>query len=494
MSQVLSGLILIVLIGMVTASLTGLAAADPESVHLRAKINSTQQTIDGFGFSTAWGSVPDVNNPVVMDAFFSVSKGAGLSILRNRIPFRENPTANDHFLGDDNYASTRVDNGSFSYKNFSLNWSNWDLSATRTLIAAVKAKGPDYQVTKIFSTPWSPPNNKTSRWKLPSPETKLDYSTTPEVGGYLDPNHYQDYADVLADYVLQFDDPAKGNMGMPLTALSLQNEPNFRCNYESCDWSARQFHDFYVVMKAEFTKKGVFKALPGLQGITPEDSNFKEDLVLPTFEDPDTADMVQIVGAHQYEVGAKNMKPESASYAPPVFRRTSGLGKKIWMTEWSTTAFAKWSEIDQALILGQLIQQDFTITHVNAYIYWWTAALMDPPGVPNKKLYVLGQFSRFIRPGWKMVSLSESEPRPSLFTSSYIDPEGKNLVFVTVNRCAKDFVVNLSLDTGSFGSGTIVRTSETENMAPVSTFQGGTECFIAVPKSSVVTLAVALKR
>jgi O-glycosyl hydrolase len=162
------------------------------------------------------------------------------------------------------------------------------------------------------------------------------------------------------------------------------------------------------------------------------------------------------------------------------------------MTEWSTAAFANWSDIDQALVVGQLIQQDFTTAHASAYVYWWTAALADSHGVPNKKLYALGQFSRFIRPGWKMVPLSNPEPRRLVFASAYVDPDGKNLVVVAVNRSVTDFAMSLSPESGTFGAGAIVRTSETENMVPVSAFNGGPECLVNVPKSSIVTLAVAL--
>jgi len=45
----------------------------------------------------------------------------------------------------------------------------------------------------------------------------INYNT-PEVGGTLDPAHYADYADVLADYVLGY----KAKMGVDLTVLSLQ--------------------------------------------------------------------------------------------------------------------------------------------------------------------------------------------------------------------------------------------------------------------------------
>jgi len=86
-------------------------------------------------------------------------QGSRLSILRNRVPFRENPSNDDKFINkntDGTYKYTANSDGS---KTFSLNWSNWDVSNTSTLISDINAAGADYQVTKFMSTPWTPPNN-----------------------------------------------------------------------------------------------------------------------------------------------------------------------------------------------------------------------------------------------------------------------------------------------------------------------------------------------
>ena len=235
------------------------------------KFSQGLQVIDGFGVSNAWLYPPNASiKTAVYDALFSVSKGAGLSILRNRIPFRENPSNDDKFIdknADGTYKSTAAADGS---KTFSLNWFNWDITNTSGLINDIKAKGTDYQVTKFMSTPWTPPNNSVSKWKVSDSYKTMDYSK-PEVGGTLDASHYADYADVLADYALGY----KAKFGTDLSVLSLQNEPNFQCTYESANWTAAQFHDFLAILKTEFTKKGVFTRFPTLKIMAPEYQNVK---------------------------------------------------------------------------------------------------------------------------------------------------------------------------------------------------------------------------
>jgi O-glycosyl hydrolase len=75
---------------------------------------------------------------------------------------------------------------------------------------------------KVWSTPWSPPRE----WK-----TNHDNNN----GGTLDPAHYQDYANLLGDYF--FDQQRRG---VSLYAISLQNEPNWEPDYESCRLSVRR--------------------------------------------------------------------------------------------------------------------------------------------------------------------------------------------------------------------------------------------------------------
>ena len=432
------------------------------------------QKLEGFGVATAWGTIPPAAQ---LDAFFSISKGAGLSILRNRIPFRESPTNDDNFMGGGNYDYTTTGSDEDAYKTFTLNWANWDLTATRKLIRVLNSNA-DYQVPTYFSTPWTPPNNDTSRWKL----GVADYVNAPEVGGYLDPAHYQDYADLLADYVLGF----QSNMGVPLTALSLQNEPNYQVTYESADWSAEQFHSFLAVLRSEFTKKGVFDTLPGLTIMAPEDPNFKEDLILPSLADADTASLVGIVGAHQYEFGPWNV----TSYAPKPLTASLAAGKRVWVTEWNTDAFTGKTPLDTALLLAGLIQTDLTTASVSAYVHWWYKDLVDSAGHPNKNLWAIGQFSRFVRPGSSLVEAPTNVGK-DLLIAAFKDAAETELTLVAVNRGTIDTTFAIELTAGTLGPISSYRTSASEDMKNLgSEPSGGSFANVLVPGQSISTFVI----
>jgi len=456
----------------------GGAAGGPMANVVKVSYGVTRQRIDGFGIATSWGAVPPTAQ---LDAFFSVSKGAGLSILRNRIPFRENPINNDNFLGAGNYNFTTTGTGSDAYKTFTLNWNNWDLSATRKLIAVLNGN-PDYQVPTYFSTPWTPPNNDTARWKL----GVADYVNSPEVGGYLDPAHYQDYADVLADYALGF----ASKMGAPLTALSLQNEPNYKVTYESADWSDEQMHSFLTVLRTEFEKKGVFSALPGFSILAPEMENFSESLLLPSLADSNTASLIGIVGAHQYEFGPWNV----ASYAPIPFTQSIAAGKKIWVTEWSTNAFKAETPLSSALIFARLLQSDFTTANISAYVHWWYKDLVDSSGLPNKNLWALGQFSRFVRPGYYRLEAT-SRIGNDLLLAAFKDAAGTGLTLVAVNRGTADTSFSIQLDSGTLGDVSSYRTSATEDLQSLGSIpSGGSFVNVTAPAQSISTFVTTVQR
>lgn len=456
---------------------SGAAGAGPAATVVKVNYAIARQRIDGFGVATSWGVIPPAAQ---LDAFFSVSKGAGLSIVRNRIPFRENPVNNDNFMGGGNYAFTTSGTGTEAYKTFTLNWNNWDLSATRKLIAVINANS-DYQVPTYFSTPWTPPNNDTSRWKLGVP----DYVNAPEVGGYLDPAHYQDYADLLADYVLGF----AGKMGAQLTALSLQNEPNYKVTYESADWSAEQFHGFLTVLRREFEKKGVFSSLPGFTILAPEEENFKEDLILPSLADSNTASLIGIVGAHQYEFGPWNV----ASYAPAPLSNSIAAGKRIWVTEWSTNAFKAETPLSSALLFARLIQTDLTTANVSAYVHWWYKDLVDSNGLPNKNLWALGQFSRFIRPGFVRLDAT-ARVGNDLLLAAFKDAAGTGLTLVAVNRGSADATFAIELDSGTLGDVKSYRTSATEDLQDLGSAPSrGSFVNVTAPAQSISTFVTSVQ-
>jgi glucuronoarabinoxylan endo-1,4-beta-xylanase len=464
--------------------------------------DDVQQNVDGFGFSTAWRAVP--GTPENDDAFLSVTKGAGFSILRNRVPFNESNDEFDDYIvkQHDKYVFTTGKDDQGTYKNFQLRWNDWDLKATRKLLDAARAN-PDYRLTKVFSTPWTPPNNPVERWKhitdpagkAKHPLTEASYATHPEVGGYLDPAHYQDYADLLADYVLGF----KPNMKFDLYALSLQNEPNFDCGYESCDWTADQFHDFLLVLKKEFTRKGVWKACPDLKIMAPEDNNFRDSLLSAVYADPATRDIVQIAAGHQYEYGTwsmgkniNNLFTDRDAYQPNTFDASYALKKQIWMTEWNLSAFHTATEINQALVVARMVHQDFTRSHLNAFVFWWSPSLLGGRGtnvhLPTKSLWALAQYSRFVRPGWKVIPSTVS-PVPGVYLTSFTNNDTKRIAVVAVNTQEAERIITLSLSgTARFSTLNLYRTSPSENMLAVGSMKiNASNRVISLPPSSIST-------
>jgi O-glycosyl hydrolase len=452
------------------------------------------QVIDGFGGANAWSALP--SDPTararVVDLLFSRSKGAGLSILRNRIPFREQsgnggsiPDYNDRFLtytstGD--YQSVVNPDGS---KTFSLDWTNWDLGNTRALLSEIAARGDDAGLAMMFSTPWTPPNNATTNWKIDVPDP-VNY---PQIGGSLDPAHYADYADVLADYANGFAD----HMGVPLAAISIQNEPDWKADYESCAWTAAQVHDFLAVMKVELANKPI---PPGVRILAPEGTNFDEALVRPSLDDPATADVVGVVGVHQYDYS-------DANFAAKLLPTVESHRKPLWMTEVSQGS-ANDSSITDGIYWARMIHTDLTLAQVNAFNYWWLwaasaskAALLGVDGstvTENKRLFALGQYSRFVRPGWIRIAAATA-PAAGILSSAFRDPDGKTLAVVLINTGTEARTVDLQLAAGGYGALAAWRTSATESLAEVGAVSvDATVARVAVPAQSVTTIYGAISR
>jgi glucuronoarabinoxylan endo-1,4-beta-xylanase len=155
---------------------------------------TTEQTIRGFGGSTAWMSAL---SSAAANALFGTGSGqVGLSILRVRI----DPTS-------------------------TTGGSNW----LAELTSAQEAQAVNSSVS-VIATPWTPP----AVWK----------SNSSTVMGSLNTAHYADYAAYLNSFTAYM---AAGNVN--LYAISMQNEPDASVSYESCVWNAAQM-DTWVANNA----------------------------------------------------------------------------------------------------------------------------------------------------------------------------------------------------------------------------------------------------
>jgi glucuronoarabinoxylan endo-1,4-beta-xylanase len=234
---------------------------------------------------------------------------------------------------------------------------------------------------KIWSAPWSPP-------------VAYKDSGTVNGGNFVSSvANYQGYANQLATYVANM----KSN-GVNLYAISVQNEPDYNTtSYESCVWNGQQFHDFLPYLSSALSTQNV----GGTRILFPEDAHWQFNLTTAVMNDTDTAAMASILAAHNY-----------GSSVTPV----NNYGKALWETEIATFDNFDGS-ITNALYWARQIHRFMTVAQVNAWHFWWlipfgtdNEALTDTNGNPAKRMYALGNYSRFIRPGYYRIGATNSNP------------------------------------------------------------------------------------
>lgn len=141
---------------------------------------------------------------------------------------------------------------------------------------------------------------------------------------------------------------------------------------------------------------------------------------------------------------------------------------RLWQTEWSMLGDAPSelangnydmaTEMDIALYMSKIIHNDLTVANVTSWSYW-TAMSVERYGQKNRfelikttpfggaysddftvggtveatpNLWVLGNYSLFIRPGYQRVALNHEETK-DFFGSAWMSPEGNKLVVVYTN-------------------------------------------------------------
>jgi O-glycosyl hydrolase len=267
----------------------------------------------------------------------------------------------------------------------------------------------------------------------------------------------------------------EAEMGWPLSILSIQNEADYATSYESCVWTGDQIRNFLKILGQRFYLKGVQKDLGVMAA---EDENFTEKLVISTLNDEKASTMLNYVGVHQYEANttATNLGAEPLP-------RSAAAGKRIWQTEMGQSntggQIPGGNAINNALAYARMIHYDFTIAEANAWLYWWLwsydrpdsdhLVAFDDSGLTfEKRYYAIGQFSKFIRPGYQRIG-STANTAANVYTSAYKDPDSKEIVLVLINSGNSSVNVNVSLQNASFASFSgAYRTSATQDLEPLA--------------------------
>jgi O-glycosyl hydrolase len=435
-------------------------AAAPNQVTV--DFGTTYQTIRGFGGSTAWlGQMPQA----VATALFSPTSGLGLSILRVRID-PEGSSTGGGAKGD-------------PYET-----GEWDYEAANG--AEAVAANPK---ALVFATPWTPP----ATWKLNGTTTTVSGTTFNEAfnssctegagycGGYLNPTNYAAYATYLEDFVSFFNT----TNGFNLYAISMQNEPEENVSYESSVWTPQQM-DTWVAGNASTITSDTYST----KLIMPESDTFNPVDAATALSDPNAEGLISIIGGHIYGV-------QPAPYSIP----SGDTPKEIWMTEFGplSTAALTW---DEALTTyGESIHESMVTGEYNAYVWWGvfgdatgscataagTCGLVDNSGNLMPMGEVMGQYSKFIQPGYVRASATAS-PVSGVFVSAYTNSSPAHYVIVAINSNTTAETLSFALSNGTVTSMTPYESTATSSLAAQTAVSvAGGQFTYTLPAQSIVT-------
>jgi O-glycosyl hydrolase len=156
--------------------------------------------------------------------------------------------------------------------------------------------------------------------------------------------------------------------------------------------------------------------------------------------------------------------------------------------------------MDTALRVARVIHYDLTAANASAWHWWLAVSPYDYKDgliytdyrqtgqqniLPSKTLWVLGNFSKFIRPGAVRVHAEPSEVEEHLLISAYTQTHSPRLVCVVVHRGGKE--VPMRLDAGQkVEQWSLFVTSAEHDLACQPAVKGNRE--VVIPPRSVVTL------
>ena len=423
------------------------------NVTVNVNYNSPQQTLEGFGASVTWvandiDSFSPAKQTQILDLLYKTSQpSAGLSWVRV-----------GSFLCNYNPSPGVFD------------WNFWGIQSGMRWLQRVNTA---YGVNKYVVSSWSPP-----AWM------KDNNSCTN--GGHVLPAQYAN----LAALKIQWLNNAKAQLGFEAQVESVQNEPNTRANYDSCEWTTSEISTFVANhMQPALAASGLSARL-----MAPEASfysNFDNSWGFPLLNDPGTRAALSIVATHGYG--------RTDNFSTPC-NSCAQYNKPIWQTEDSNLDGRYNGSIDDGLTWSTEIYKALNGGRFSAWFYWWVMTLNnDNQGLINadpttdsfqvpKRLYVVGQFSRFIRPNSVLLSSTSSD---STLQVTAVRPASGAVAVVLANtgKTSHTVTVNLSGLTNPPTSVTPYRTSANENQAQLSALGVFSGAFtITVPAKSIVTV------
>lgn len=442
---------LILACGMLQGVLS-LPAQPAGSITLRC--NDLRQTIDGFGVGEAdWADDVFIfpKREQVLDALFAPD-GLNANILRGEI--------------FPHYATGKLQADFATASDTSLHVAQHPEKVERNdllrrgqfwLTSHVQQKYPEVRFT--FST-WSPP-----AWMKDGNRATELY---PASQGKLKSEHYQHYADYLADFC-----EAYNKAGIPIYAVSPSNEPGYAAPWNSCLWTPQEMGDFIqhnllpTLQKRNLEVKVLFGENPAWSTVFDRlkmisSADFVNN-VLQTHADMPEKNI--IAAGHGYVLPDTIPLPAELRRTPIVpFEEALKRNIPMWVTEISDITPLDVS-MEDGLRWATAFHEYLMEAQVSAII-WWLGA---QPTKTNESLIVLnqqegsfiktkrydtfGNYTRYIPRGSRGMGNQPNGLPEEVKVSSF--RYGNQFTIVVVNPTDRQLTSQLLLENGKVVKGSL---------------------------------------
>lgn len=161
--------------------------------------------------------------------------------------------------------------------------------------------------------------------------------------------------------------------------------------------------------------------------------------------------------------------------------------------------------IDPALYIAKVIHNDLTVSSASAW-HWWIAISPydykdgliyidknkeDGDFYESKMLWALGNYSRFIRPGYQRIGVelnSQKNQSAEFLVSAYQSADLHEVVMVLVNSAIIDTKIDLTQDSSPYTVKNLFTTSQTKSLEYVEAETSGN--VLVIPARSIVTIVL----
>ena len=380
------------------------------------------QVFEGWGTSLCWwavkaGAWSEANRSKLIGAIADPDTGLGYTIFRYNIGGGDQP-GHDHLTKGDGGGKVP------GYKPTEKGDYDWTADPYQRAIALELAKRVKDPIFEAFSN--SPP------WWM----TKSGcVSGSSDGSDNLKEDYFDDFADYLSEVALHF----KTEWGLTFRTVEPFNEPSagwWKSNggQEGCGFKNNQSRMIVELGKA-LQKKGLF---PETSVSAADETSIKQAHDQLGNYTAEALSYLGQVNTHSYSDG---------SYRKQLFNRAFGLNKRLWQSE--TGPLSKSGDEHIALWMANVIIQDLRDMHAEAWIDWqigdpaenWRSLALNHSKqtfTPNARYYMHAAFSRYIRPGSRIIDSDNGN------TLAALTPDGA-LVLIVRNSGVSDVKYNFDL-------------------------------------------------